>query len=228
MNIKIIKGDLISLGKSGEFDIIAQGCNCQNIWGAGLALQMKREFPDALTIDKEYRDTFKDPIQMMGTWSSHFEFISVNPNKWLQILNLYTQMWPGIPSPGCAIPFDYDAFRVICKKLNYHFKGKSIGLPYVGCGLAGAEKFMVRGIIEHYLTDMNVTIIDYEDKKIPQRSIFESGLGEIINARARAYKSSEGARRSNSVERNVSGNYEARYRTHFPSKGKPGYFPDLG
>jgi len=42
MKYQEIEGDLIKLAKQGEFDVITHGCNCHNIMGAGIALQMDR------------------------------------------------------------------------------------------------------------------------------------------------------------------------------------------
>jgi O-acetyl-ADP-ribose deacetylase (regulator of RNase III) len=44
--MKTVKGDLLALAKEGKFDIIVQGCNCHNVMGAGLAKQIKEEFPE--------------------------------------------------------------------------------------------------------------------------------------------------------------------------------------
>jgi len=39
-----IKGNLITLAKKGEFDVIVHGCNCLNVMGAGIAKQIKKTF----------------------------------------------------------------------------------------------------------------------------------------------------------------------------------------
>ena len=79
--------------------------------------------------------------------------------------------------------YDYEAFTLCMRKINHQFKGKHIGLPLIGCGLAGAvwditqlteEEVMnhssdllnnfkdVKSIILDELTDMKVTIVHYE------------------------------------------------------------------
>ena len=45
--MKIVKGDLLQMGKDGTFDIILHGCNCFNTMGAGIAAQIATKFPDA-------------------------------------------------------------------------------------------------------------------------------------------------------------------------------------
>jgi len=179
--MKIIKGDLISLAREGHFDIIAHGCNCQNVMGAGIAYQLSKEWPDLLDIDKEYRQGFKEPYNMMGTYSEYITPIEYKAEgdvaKWLKILNLYTQMWPGVPSPHCSIPFDHVSFTAVLRKVNYHFSGKSIGLPWIGCGLAGADKGLVRHIITGELAEMDVTIVEYEKATV---AVDRGGLAEEL------------------------------------------------
>jgi hypothetical protein len=42
------------------------------------------------------------------------------------------------------------------------FEGKHIGLPYIGCGLAGADENLVLDIIKKELKDCNVTMVRYK------------------------------------------------------------------
>jgi O-acetyl-ADP-ribose deacetylase (regulator of RNase III) len=49
MSIKYVKGNIITLAKEGEFDVIAHGCNCFCNFGAGLARDIKREFPGGIS-----------------------------------------------------------------------------------------------------------------------------------------------------------------------------------
>ena len=48
---KLLNGDLLDLAERGEFDVIVQGCNCFNTFGAGLARQIKERFPDAVLVE---------------------------------------------------------------------------------------------------------------------------------------------------------------------------------
>lgn len=44
-----ITGDLLDLAEQGHFDVILHGCNCQCTMGAGIALAIKRRFPEAVS-----------------------------------------------------------------------------------------------------------------------------------------------------------------------------------
>lgn len=48
------------------------------------------------------------------------------------------------------------------RNINKQYKGKHIGLPLIGAGLAGLDWDMVYKIIKDNLTDMDVTIVKYE------------------------------------------------------------------
>ena len=49
--MNIVCGDLIELAKTGSFDVIIHGCNCQCRMGRGIALTIKQQFPEAYTAD---------------------------------------------------------------------------------------------------------------------------------------------------------------------------------
>ena len=79
------------------------------------------------------------------------------------VINAYTQYWHGRNKPDHVnIPLDYDALRLCMRKINHNFKGLHIGLPKIGCGLAGGDWSTVSKIIEEELFDMEVTIVNYK------------------------------------------------------------------
>ena len=75
------------------------------------------------------------------------------------VINAYTQYYYGRNSLASHIPLDYDALTLCLRKINYIFKGKHIGLPQIGCGLAGGDWNLVKEIIQKELCDMNITIV---------------------------------------------------------------------
>jgi len=46
-----IHGNLLQLALAGRFDVIIHGCNCQCTMGAGIAKQIKAQFPEAYKAD---------------------------------------------------------------------------------------------------------------------------------------------------------------------------------
>jgi O-acetyl-ADP-ribose deacetylase (regulator of RNase III) len=49
--MKVVTGDLLKLALEGHFDVIVHGCNCQCAMGAGIALSIKNQFPEAYEAD---------------------------------------------------------------------------------------------------------------------------------------------------------------------------------
>lgn len=176
MKYQEIEGDLIELALAGSFDVIAHGCNCYNIQGKGIALQMKRVFSTDL-YEKEDPQYLRD-INKLGQIQYVFRKTYVN-GKLVAVVNAYTQFGPG---PN----LDYNALTLCLRKINHKFKGKHIGLPLIGCGIAGgiwdldayslkeSESFRiatqlrsngfkdVKTIIQEELKDCDVTIVHYK------------------------------------------------------------------
>ena len=147
MKFEEIYGDLVKQSKNGEFDLISHGCNTKKNWGAGIAKILKTKYPLAFETDKK-----SNPI--MGEISVCYEY------KECIIVNSYTQMYPGANLWGeDSNDNRYIAIRKCMRKINKDFKTKHIGLPLIGCGLAGLEWHNVKKIFEEELVDLDVTIV---------------------------------------------------------------------
>jgi len=83
--MKIAQGDLILLAKHGQFDVIIHGCNCFCSMGKGIALSIKKEFPNAYHADLE---TIKGDSTKLGSYSqAQIQFASHD----FTVINAYTQ-----------------------------------------------------------------------------------------------------------------------------------------
>jgi O-acetyl-ADP-ribose deacetylase (regulator of RNase III) len=145
--VQIVKGDLIKLAVAGEFDVILHGCNCFSTWGAGIAKQMKRVFPEAYKVDMktEYGDKSK-----LGTYTL-FKY-----PMGFTVVNCYTQYHYSSRS----VVVDYSAVERVLKRISEDFVGKKIGLPKIGAGLAGGDWNTILKLIEKYLP--NAVVIEYD------------------------------------------------------------------
>jgi len=156
--MKTVDGDLIKLALEGEFDVIVHGCNCQNRMGAGIALQIKRTFPDAFAQDKFYHHHMRN---YMGRCSfSH----TSEPT----VINAYTQknIYLGGYGSGDTLIDRENAIRTVFRKLNKIFNGKNkrIGIPKIGAGLAGGNWSRIKQIIEEETPDIDITLVNYKRK----------------------------------------------------------------
>lgn len=139
--MKVVKGDLLQMGKDNEFDIIIHGCNCFNIMGGGIAAQIAVRFPDAKLADDE---TVRGDAGKLGTYT-------IGMDGRLVILNCYTQY--GISREGADV-FEYIAFERVLSKIVHRFGSWRIGLPLIGMGLAGGDPERIMPMIEAFAQRM--------------------------------------------------------------------------
>lgn len=150
MSYTEIKGNLLEM--TDKFDVICHGANCKQLMGVGIALQIKNKYPVAYEID---RNDTRGPLQRLGD-------MTILKNEDLTVVNLYTQYNPGNN-------LNYTALRLGLFKVNQKFTNKKIGLPLIGCGIAGGNWPKVRQIIKEELKDCEVTVVIFN----------ESDLGEV-------------------------------------------------
>lgn len=146
-SLEYVEGDLVKTAPN--YDLIVHGCNCQCVMGGGIAKQIKKAYPEAYLVDTM---TKKGDKSKLGT-------ISVYDGEDVKIINAYTQFdykWDE-DNP----PVDYDAIRSCMKLIKERYSGKKIGLPKIGCGLAGGDWDKVEAIIEEELEGENVIIVEY-------------------------------------------------------------------
>ncbi len=145
-----IDGDLVKLAKKANFDLITHGCNCQKNFGRGIALDIKQSFPLSYEVDKNTPSILGN----ISICSDYPECI---------IVNSYTQKFVGKAKASNDSDFHrYAAIKSCMEKINIQFKGKHIGIPLIGCGLAGLKWNKVKKILKEELIDMDVTIVHYK------------------------------------------------------------------
>jgi len=145
-----VDGDLILLAKN--FDVIAHGTNCFCVQGAGIAPLMAKAFgTDMFRLE---RPSYQGDINKLGQ-------IDYDDTMVPTVVNCYTQYSFGGRKKG-QIDLDYDALTLCMRKMNHIFKGKHIGLPRIGAGLAGGSWDIIKGIIQQELEDCTVTVVMYK------------------------------------------------------------------
>ncbi len=161
--MKIIKGDLIKLAKTGKFDVIVHGCNCFNTMGSGIALTIKKEFPEVYAADCI---TLKGDKTKLGTYTHAYVDYGPGDEDYFVVLNAYTQYGYG----GSRDLFEYDYFSKLLDK----FRNLDVairetrnivprwGFPLIGCGLAGGDKNRILAMIEEAMSANDVTIVEFE------------------------------------------------------------------
>jgi O-acetyl-ADP-ribose deacetylase (regulator of RNase III) len=150
--LRIIDRDLFD----GYDDIIIHQCNCLKKWGGGIVIPMKMYYPGAYKadLDTEYADKNK-----LGTYT-FWTGLSIHKDKNITVVNVYGQFGYGID----RIRTDYDLLKKALIKVNKDFPKGTIGMPKIGCGLAGGDWDVVSKIIEESFPNRKITIYEPKNK----------------------------------------------------------------
>lgn len=160
MSIKIVKGDMIESMLKGELDAYGQQCNCFCRQGRGIAPLLVKANPEVLEVDKATEEG--NPYKL-GKFS-----VTKDTTKPL-VYNIYGQFHWSKFKVADGRNTDYRALLIGFESVYEDMLEKgitSIGLPLIGCGLAGGDWSIVRDIIADVFEDtfIDVTIFVLEDK----------------------------------------------------------------
>ena len=154
--ISTIKGNLLDWPNG--INIIVHGCNTLNVMGAGIALAIANKYPEALAVDTQASNDGENKL-------GQFSIAKLPDHK--RIVNLYIQSDVGTDSRK----LDYEALCVGLTHLRDLIsdavaQGRSytLGLPWIGCGLAGGDKRVVKAMIDSIFENVkfNVYIVELE------------------------------------------------------------------
>ena len=149
--MKIIRGNLLSLGIDGAFDVIVHGCNCHHSMGAGIAKSIKEEFPEAYAADLETEEGSREKLGSITSASID------RGGHTLNVVNAYTQYdWSGL-----GVKVDYVAIRSVFQAVKEQFAGQRIGYPKIGAGLGGGDWKIISAIIDEELAGEDHTLVEF-------------------------------------------------------------------
>lgn len=120
--------------------VMAHGCNCRQVMGAGLAKTLSRRYPAILTRDQLTCDALRKPGNAFLGHS--FEIDGIERQVW----NLYTQLDPGPCADLVSIGM---SINMMLTKIAGRRIDTTLHLPLIGCGLGGVE-------IREYIHLLNV------------------------------------------------------------------------
>ena len=135
MTVSYHKGDVFEQLKPNT--ILVHGCNARHVMGAGIALQVKRRFPEA------YHDYMATPILKLGM----VIFTQVAPNTY--IANAITQEGVGTDRAHATTSAIWSCLTKV-KEFNEFYK---VIMPEIGCGLGGLKTDDVFPVIEKVFCD---------------------------------------------------------------------------
>ena len=143
---------------SGEYNIICQQVNCQGVMGAGLAKQIRNQYPKLFMYYKQKcescnKEELLGDINIFCTSYENSKFI----------INLFAQYNYGRGTRQT----DYNAFHGCLQKIKSQVtdfipETAKIAFPYkIGCGLAGGDWNIIKPMIEEFSKEIkqNVYIV---------------------------------------------------------------------
>lgn len=139
-------------------DAIAHCCNCYNTMGSGIAPKIKARWPDVYAADCA---TKRGDWRKLGTFTK-----AVVKEGALTVYNLYGQFGYSKRDQGIR-DLDYNALYDALDRMGDDVVangGTSVGLPLIGCGLAGGNWKVVEVMIEETLVAKGLQVVIYELK----------------------------------------------------------------
>jgi len=160
-----ITGNLLTMAKAGEFDMIVHGCNCFATMGAGIAAEVAEVFPEAKEADEKFSRTIPRSLAKLGLYSK--AIIPLKGKKELTVVNAYTQYQPG---PD----FRMEALEKWIVKINawiehqaYIKEGYKIGFPQIGCGIGGGDwEEVKRTILDKMHLKFDITFVYFDQPQV--------------------------------------------------------------
>lgn len=155
--VSTIEGNLLAEFKQKKYFGIAHGCNCQQVMGAGIAEQIAREFPSAYDAD----------LSFTGNRFGSFSYVNTDYGN---IYNMYTQIYTGKGISGtidsnsaryAALESAFELLSVNMYDVDIH-PNKIIGIPLIGCGLAGLDWNIVKELINDITLYVNIEVVIYK------------------------------------------------------------------
>ena len=163
--LKHTKGNLLDLAEQGQFNVIVQGCNCQNTMASGIAKEIRERYPETYNKDTYWDSVASNPMGSDRIWKlgNYTELTVVAPKtaNVFVIVNAYTQF---NYLPRGIDHFEYESFKLILRKLSKIYSDKNFGFPYIGMGLAGGDKSRIVPMIEDFAKSLNggtATLVEF-------------------------------------------------------------------
>ena len=135
--IKYKKGNLLDVTEG----IIMHGCNCRGVMGSGVALAVKKKYPNVF---QQYRNLCND-VDEQSKLLAYSQYIRLNSELW--IINAFTQDGFG----GQSRNVSYDAVNDIFSDFARLSSGWTLHIPKIGAGLGGGEWEIIEAIINTHV-----------------------------------------------------------------------------
>lgn len=141
--------------------IIVHGCNTQGVMGAGVALAIRKKWPD---VYEKYKNHCEEYKSAWGAADVPSIICPIPNDQW--VFNMMTQ-----PTTKGGHPFSYDMFAHGLRVLTNYAQREDIqttyvAMPRIGSGLGGGDWEIISKMIERIVPDW-LTIVVYDFEVVP-------------------------------------------------------------
>jgi O-acetyl-ADP-ribose deacetylase (regulator of RNase III) len=154
--MKEIKGNIIEALKKGAIYAVGHVANAQKTMGSGVALALRKEWPQVYGVDANYMDP---PANRMG----NITVANVGVDRY--VFNLYAQLQYGQGIRHLNYEALYQALekmkdQCLCLPVPQY----KVGFPkLMGSDRAGGRWRIVETMIDEVFNGMDVTIVDFNE-----------------------------------------------------------------
>lgn len=157
--INYVEGNALEpMGEGNK--IIIHCCNDLGIMGAGIALQIKKKWPDVFNGYRQWyiNESQGDPKKYLPL--GEVQFVPAGPG--LEIGNMIGQR--GVGTEGGRVPVKYPAIKKCLKTVFNRARAlnATVHAPRFGAGLAGGDWAKIEQIIQDELTSKGITVVIYD------------------------------------------------------------------
>lgn len=138
--------------------ILIHCCNCHNNFGAGIARNIKLQYPEAYAADCE---TKKGDPSKLGTFTH-----ATSEDGLAQVYNVYGQYWwrNSDAAPPLLLDKLVEGLKKVALSIDHHHPNAPIFTYRIGCNRAGGDWDVVKPILQEIFAERDVTIF-----QLPQR-----------------------------------------------------------
>lgn len=150
MSFEIVKGNLFDT--EWNFDALGQGVNTEGIMGGGIAVEFRTRWPEMY---QEYHKLCVRYGQALGGLLHIWDGDNVFSDEYIPtVYNLFSQLAPGRDG-------DYLLLKKAAILMRQDAEGRfdRVGVPWIGCGIAGLEKHNVEYLFKQVLGDSDVEFV---------------------------------------------------------------------
>lgn len=149
MPMRYQQGDMVKHILSVDaLDAYAHQCNCFNTMGAGIAKALAAQFPEVKAADNT---TVTGDISKLGTFTK----AAVTPTS--TVYNVYGQDYISSLIRTTNYPALFSGLRAVMEDMVSNGK-TTLGIPYIGCGLAKGNWEEVEPTIKALADKYNITV----------------------------------------------------------------------